>query len=185
MTLSFPLSGGILAGGSGSGSVIKSVQHISTDMNFTGTTRNITISSVNAAFSIAVYSVTSGGNGVNRDSCAIRLTSNTNLELTKNSSSIGATQLEIQIIEFQPSSVRSVQNIVASGTISSDYIDSAITEVDLSKTIVFPGGVITSETTQRAIFAQAFLTSSTNVRMYVRASGSPTVTARASVVELK
>lgn len=173
---------GTFVGGGGS---VVSTQLVESDTNFSGTTRDIAITSVNTAATAIFMMLTSGGNGANQDSVTAHLTSSTNLRLTKGSSSIGATLVKAQVIEYDASTIESIQTVSFSGAASGDSKDITLgtTLSSTDNAIVYSHGVSTSETTTRFEPRAAWLTSTTNVRAYVRASGTPTVLTYVTIVK--
>lgn len=155
--------------GLGISTFITSKQVIATDSNFAATTRNITITSVTTANVVMfVQTTVQGGNGENRDSCYFEITTSTNLRLTKNSSSAGASEFLVTIFEINPSAFTSNQFINASVTSSAaNYKDITISSIDTSKSFGIPHLYSSTRTSATSMGAAAIeLTSSTNARYW-------------------
>lgn len=148
------------------GAVIKAVQHGSFTMS--GTSSNVTITSVDSANSKVVVSWYSDGDITGPGDWLIypELTSDTNLNISRGSSAGGALYVSWQVIEYNSANIKSFQKIEGSITTSLST-DVTIDSVDVNKTEIvayfkttYTGGA--SPTNNELNYE---LTSSTNVNI--------------------
>lgn len=151
----------IFGGGAG-GSNVKSIQRGEYSVQTNDTTINISISEVDLDCAIARFmGVTNGYGSPDKDLFTAKLTSPTNLRLTRGGSGYTAT-VAWEIVEFN--NVKSVQrgSITASST-----LNISIGAVDIAKSLVIFDAYTTG--TSASLFGestrQVVLTSSTNLRI--------------------
>lgn len=171
-------------GGGGIASVLTSHQTVSTDTDFAGTTRNITITSVDISNVIMIPQISAISGPLDRACANFELTSSTNLRLTKGSASNGSVSntFEIEIWEVNPELIKSNQFI------SSAYTAVAFDDVTITAVVVDNSIAIShfydndSGNGSQTRHNRANLTSTTNARLAaVPDFGSGTV--RGQVIE--
>lgn len=169
-------------GYSGGDNLLNSFQLVKTDLNFSGTTRDVTITSVDSNFVLIqpMWNFATSG-GLSRDICNIELTSATNIRLTKSDTLTSGTSIFLNIYEYNPDFVRSNQFVNGTFT-SGSFKDITISSVNTDKCIIVNHGYNTDESTFTNVGTAAELTSTTNARIYVVAS-TATATVRAQILE--
>lgn len=194
MTLSFPLSGGILSGGSGNVSVIKTIQTvdlISNDWTASPFTRvDKTISAVDISNTLLLLGISPGNNAPGVYQFNIEITSPTNLRFNRGQTTGASGGFgTVQVIEFFPGIIKSNQFVSTSGSgLAPANADITISSVDVSKSISVHHGssFVSGSSDGSAIGRTSDLTSSTNLNVTIlNGSAADNYVTRAQVLEFK
>lgn len=174
----------------GNSQFIKSTQEVAASANFSGTSNNTSITSVesdNCLMIVGCHNNTTTGNKQGyKNLCNVQL-SDTQITLTKNSSTAGSYSYIVQIIEFFPEIVVSNQFINVTGASSNGYEDRTITAISTSNALITSHhGLYTSDTNNYTYFpTYTEITSTTNLRIANGYTGAiPSTNIRGQVLEL-
>jgi len=166
--------------------IIKSVQKIAATQATTGTTLDATISAVTTANTAVFWNgmTTALGTGDSESSTYYYdLTSTTNVQFTRVGTNTTTRTLYATAVEFNPGYVKYRATGLPAFTASDTQIDTSITAVNLSKSILnYRGNAPTTLLAPEAGFTGVATTSTTNVRAY-RNTASGAVTASFELLE--
>lgn len=125
--------------GGGALQIIKSTQEVTGQITAGNSTTNITITSVNASYTMLYGSRTENPSGNDAQSAARwALTSSTNLRLTRTGTASNSPNFKISVVEYFPAAVKSLQ--AGEITASAASVNATITAVDTTKSYVIDAG---------------------------------------------
>lgn len=128
-----------VGGAASSSQIIKGVQEITGQISGAVTTLDVTITSVNTAYTVLYGSRTgASGNADSKSAATYELTSSTNVRFTRGEDAGSSSLYKLFVTEYQPTAVKSLQT--AQISVSAVSVNAVITSVTVSKSYIIGGG---------------------------------------------